>query len=448
MIGAPLTDEIDRRGAAGAAVLARHSSGVASGPPALRASLRLLMRLRGVAIAGQSLAIACAVYAGVALPLVPMAAVVVALLGWNGWTWLRLRSPQDPDHAEIATHLALDLAALGFLLYCSGGAANPFALLFVLHAVMIALLLPPVAAGCGAALVIACYVALIRIHRPLEMADGGALPRDLATLGHGVSVALTIGVTAWFVVRIVAALRAHERRLNDATGKLLRDEAVLRVGALAAGAAHELATPLTTMAVATDAILRDAPTPEIARDARIVAAQIAACRGTLGDLMAAAGHARSPGGGRERLDVFLESIAERCRLMHPEAAIASDWRDVPPGAEIFAEQSLRQALLSLLNNAVEASPRDVAFYARRSATALRVIVADRGSGLPNADLLRLGRAFFTTKPPGKGTGLGVMLAARAVEALGGSLRCDNRPGGGLAVEVALPLDTLALGSAP
>jgi signal transduction histidine kinase len=102
------------------------------------------------------------------------------------------------------------------------------------------------------------------------------------------------------------------------------------------------------------------------------------------------------------------------------------------------------ALLALLNNAVDASPKDVRFAGYREGDALRLSIADRGSGLPAGDQGKLGRTFFTTKPPGKGTGLGVVLASRAVERLGGTLRWENRSGGGTRVEVMLPLASLSL----
>jgi two-component system sensor histidine kinase RegB len=130
--------------------------------------------------------------------------------------------------------------------------------------------------------------------------------------------------------------------------------------------------------------------------------------------------------------------------MHPEANIVCDWDDVLPATEVFADQSLMQALLALLNNATDASPRDVQFTACLEANSLRLSIADRGSGLPAVDHANLGRAFFTTKPPGKGTGLGVVLASRAIERLGGTLCWENRPTGGTQVKIMLPLASLSL----
>ena len=418
--------------------------GTRQAPPALKASVRQLMILRSIAVCGQVAAIATAGLLGVALPLTAMACVVAALILLNALTWLRLRSSREASHAEISAHLGFDLASLTLLLYLSGGTNNPFSLLFVLHAVLMALLLPLPWAAAGALVVIACFVLLTGVHLPLALSGGEPLPAGLYAFGQWLSFTLTAGITAWFVARIAATLRDHDRMLNEAVQRALRDEAVLQVGALAAGAAHELATPLTTMAVSAEEIRRNAESPVVRHDADVLVSQIGIVRETIANLLAAGDHAHSVSGGRERLDVFLEAIAGRCRTMHPEASIVCNWDQISPAPEIFAEQALRQALLALLCNAVDASPNDVEFCGRRDGSILRLAIADRGSGLPTADLDRLGRSFFTTKLPGEGAGLGLVLATRAIERLGGALFWKNRAGGGTVVEVEIPLDALTL----
>src|ERR1700694_5329670 len=169
-----------------------------SAPPALRASVRQLMILRTIALSGQAAAIATAWFLGVSLPVAAMALVVGALIVLNVLTWMRLRGSREASHAEIAAYLGFDLAALTLLLFFSGGVTNPFSLLFVLHVVLMALLLPPLAAAIGTMVVAGCYVALTRFHAPLEMRSGDAVPAHLLTLGWWLSFMLTTGVVAWF----------------------------------------------------------------------------------------------------------------------------------------------------------------------------------------------------------------------------------------------------------
>jgi len=238
-------------------------------------------------------------------------------------------------------------------------------------------------------------------------------------------------------------LRAHDRHLAEATRRSLRDDAVLRVGALAAGAAHELATPLTTVTVAADQILRHAADPGIRRDAQTIAVQAALCRDTVGQLVAAGGHARAVGPVRERFDALIERIAERSRMTHPGLAIESGWRGALPPPDVFLDEALRQALLSLVDNAADASPHDVSIFAQRVGESLRISVADRGPGIAAQDIARIGKEFYTTKRPGQGAGLGTVLALRAIEQIGGNLRWENRNGGGLIAEIDLPLALIA-----
>jgi len=413
--------------------------------PEPRASVRELMILRGIAAAGQVGAVAAATGLGVSLPLRPIGAVIVALVALNVVTFVRLRQLHPVNRSEVVAFLLFDLASFTALLYLSGGSDNPFSLLYVLHAVLMALLLVPTAAALGTVVIVACYIALAYVHQPLELASGDALPAPLRMLGLQISLALTAAFSAWFVARIVVALRKHERLVADAVQRALRDDAVLRVGTVAAGAAHELATPLSRMAVLAQQMSADADTSRARVDAERLRAQIEICRRTIADLMGAAGFAEPASGGAERLDQFLEGIAHTCRITRPEARILSDWSAVSPAAAIFGDHALRQALLSLLNNAVDASPDDVRFVGWRTADTLRIAIVDRGQGLRPGDAERLGHSVFSTKPQGKGAGLGVVLAARTLERLGGTLRFEKDREGGTRVEIALPLATLAIG---
>jgi len=414
-------------------------------PPAdslARAGVRQLFVLRSIAVTGQIVAIAVSLKLDVALPVSPMLYVVAALILLNVLMWISLRSSTEFSHIALVANLGLDLAAFTLLLFYSGGITNPFFLLFVLHGVLIALLLPVPAAAIGVGLVVLCYVTLLRISLPLALTSGVVLPSELIAIGQLLSFTLTTAITAWFVIRIVRSVREKDRSLTEAAQQALRDEAVMRVGALAAGAAHELATPLTTMAVAAKEIGRDADSPSVQRAAAILRSQIEQCRGTLDNLMAAAGHAQATGGGLERFDRFLDAIASQCRAMHPGAKIGCDWSGLVPAPDIFAEQGLRQALLSLLNNAVDASPQDVSFAASRQTDEFELSISDRGPGVGPSDLGKLGRTFFTTKPLGKGAGLGLVLAARAIERLGGTLSWHSGAERGLRARIVLPIAAL------
>jgi two-component system sensor histidine kinase RegB len=413
-----------------------------SDPPALLAGLRQLMHLRSIAVIGQTGAIALAQALGIVIPAAPMLVIVAALLALNVHTWARLKRGAPATHREIAAHLALDLGAFTALLLLAGGTANPFGLLYLLHVVLIAMLLPWRLALAGTALVVASFALAYEFAEPLHYASGETLSDAVMTIGLWVSFTLTAAATAWYVVRITTTLREHDRLLLEAARQALNDEAVLRISTLAAGAAHELATPLTTMSVVVGEMRRAADTPERARDAGILADQIEACRHALGNLRAAASHASADPGGSERIDRFLGAVVTRFEALRPGVKLATRWDGSSPAPEIAADPSLAQAILILLNNAADASPHDVDVDGRWDAVALDIAVGDRGTGVAPGLLAELGRNFFTTKAPGQGTGLGLVLAASTVNRLGGTIRWANRPEGGLRAEVRLPLDNL------
>lgn len=435
---------VDSTSLPGTAARSGSAGGDRADPQPLLAGLRQLMHLRSLAIAGQAAAIALALALGVSLPILPVATIVGGLAVFNVLVAARVRRGMPTTHREVAAHLALDLGAFTGLLLLAGGMENPFAHIYLLHVVLIAILLPWTLAVAGTLLVIASFALAFRFAEPLRYADGQPLPDDLVAFGVWVSFALTAVVTAWVLLRIAATLREHDRLLQEAARRALNDEAVLRFGTLAAGAAHELGTPLTTMAVVVGEMRRSAETPARQGDAAILSQQIDACRNALANLRAAAGHARAEGGGRERLDGFLASIVAHFRAMRPGVPLETRWDGAAPTPEILADQSLRQAVLILLNNAADASPHHVGIEARWDRESLRLTVSDHGSGVPEGSLEKLGRTFFTTKPPGRGTGLGLVLAASTVGRLGGTVDWSNRVGGGLVAEIRLPLRHLLL----
>lgn len=409
-------------------------------PPA--AKVRLLVALRTIAVAGQVAAIVTALLLGVNVPAAAMTLVLALLVALQVAAWHRLRQARAVTDLDVATHLSLDLAAYAGLLFLSGGAANPFSLFFVLHAALFALLLAPAGAIAGVAAVIALFTLLTHVALPLELHGGLPLPPPVAAFGSWVSLLLTAAIVAWFVMRNVALLREHHELLLGAAQKMRNDEAIQRLGALAAGAAHELASPLTTMGAVAENIEREAPTPALRREAAVLTAQVAACRRTLSSLLAAAGHARPDGGGAQALDAFLAATVTRFRALRPDVRVDVAWPERTPAPQIYADRALQQALLVLLDNAGDAAPDWVRFSARWNDDVLHVSVEDRGPGIEPGSTGALGRVFFTTKPPGAGNGLGLVLAADAVHALDGTLAWHARAEGGTCAQVTLPLRAL------
>jgi two-component system sensor histidine kinase RegB len=213
---------------------------------------------------------------------------------------------------------------------------------------------------------------------------------------------------------------------------------------LAAGAAHELSTPLGTIAIVAKELERLSAqaslSPVIGEDSRLIRQEVERCREILQRMSAEgaepAGEALEVVNASEVLKPLEALFGARLRIATSE--------DLP--ALRIPRRAVIQALKALVKNALEASPEGAAVALSISASpgALRFIVEDRGYGMPPETLRRVGEPFFTSKEPGKGMGLGVFLTRTLAERLGGLLTFDSTEGSGTRAVLELPLANLAL----
>lgn len=409
-------------------------------------TLARLAGLRWMALAAMAATMAWAAFGlRMELPLPPLALIVCSLVLLNLRTAWRTRHPRPVSHAEVLGHLLADVAALALVLYFTGGWANPFVSLFLLPVVIGATVLPAAHAGGLALATLAAYTTLGFHHVPLPHLhhEGGTDDFDLHLLGMWASFVLSAGVVAGFVVRLSASLRARDRELAEARERALRDQHVLALGTLAAGAAHRLGTPLGTMAVLLKDMAADAPDPAAAADLSVLRTQVEACKGIVSDLLASAGRSRPEDGRAETVDRFLVRTVEAWQALRPGVRLHLKPVGPVPGPTILADRSLGDALQSLLDNAADASPDGIEMEARWSGGTLVVEIRDRGQGVPEHVLARAGLEATSTKPDGHGVGL--MIASSALERFGGRVRLRNRGAGGACTVMELPLGGLVAG---
>jgi two-component system sensor histidine kinase RegB len=254
---------------------------------------------------------------------------------------------------------------------------------------------------------------------------------------------LSAVIIAFFIVRMAAAIRARDAELSLQKEEALRNERIVALGTLAAGAAHELGTPLSTMAVVLGEMKNDyADRPELARDISVLRSQVDACKSTITRMIAEAGQARAEGGGERPLNEFLHETLERWRLVRPGVALTENLAGPAPAPAVLTEQTLQQAIVNLLNNAADASPESVELEGSWDRNQLRLEIRDRGPGLSGEAERLAGRGFFSTKPAGEGNGIGLLLARATLERLGGRISLRPRTGGGVCTLLELPLRNL------
>jgi two-component system sensor histidine kinase RegB len=403
--------------------------------------LRQLMLLRNIAIGGQTFAIAVVhEFFAAPSPLITLLSVAGLLVLFNfATTAWRLRQPRPVTDLEVFAQIVVDVGALSALLYLSGGATNPFAGMFLMPLTIAAARLPRVHALVVALLTAACYSLLISYHVPLPVP--GPESREFLVVATWVNYLLCAALIAYLVLTVASRLREQDRRLAEIRRSASGHEYLMRVGSLAAGAAHEIRSPLCTMAVLVEDMLAHDDRPTLKQNLRIMSDQIEACRRTLSELVPAD---RGAVGNRskEPADKFVQDIVDRFRTLRPGVKLSLGLSGPQSPAMISAERDLGRAILNLLNNAADASPEAVAMNCSWDAGELRIQVEDLGPGIPPELGESPGERLFTTKGE-SGTGIGLLLTRTAVQRAHGSLKLSNRPGGGARAEVVLPLGEAA-----
>ena len=409
-------------------------------------NLQRLFVLRNIAIVGQvATVVLVARGLGIALPFDAMASVIIALALLNLLTRLRLRRAWPVNDAELFAQLMLDVLALTVLLYFSGGSTNPFILLYLLPITLTAAALPGFYTWTMAGITIACYSLLMLVYRPLpHMSTQHGSEFGQHVLGMWLGFVVSAALIAYFVVKMGQTLRDRDRTLAALREEQLRNERILALGTLATGAAHELGTPLSTMAVLIKELEQEIVTPsELAHGLGILRDQVTRCKRILSSLTESAGQARAESGGRMHLDDYLEEVIMHWRTLRPAAQVVTHWRGTQPAPSLLAELTLRQAITNILNNAADAAPGPVEVDGQWDERELRLEVCDRGLGLAPAVEKNAGTLFFTTKEAG--LGLGLFLAHATLNRFGGTVQLFNRTGGGACTRLVLPLGDLLVG---
>ncbi len=408
-----------------------------------RRILRRLLLLRNITVlcAGAGIFIADRFF-DLNLPPKPLILTLALLLVLNLLTWLRLKSVFITSNTEIFLQLLLDIAGISSLFYFTGGATNPFIWFYLLPLIIAATILPRAYTWFMATLTIACYSGLFFYNVPLSHQDmhhdGGF---QMHVFGMWLGFVMSAGFVAVIIVGMAHNLRERDRKLADAREQALKSERLVALGTLAAGAAHELGTPLGTMAILTAELQQeyaDNSHSDLHRKLGILGKQINRCKEALSVLSATAGAGRAESGHRMPVAAYLDEVIREWRIQRPDARLASRI-ETGPDHDIIAERSLSQALINVLNNAADASHEDVSIDAKWTTTTLSLEISDSGPGL-SADIHeQLGRTPVTTKTGGLGVGL--FLAHATLQRLGGSLAIENRDQGGTMVRITIPLFT-------
>ncbi|MFK3798593.1 MULTISPECIES: ATP-binding protein [unclassified Pseudomonas] len=349
-------------------------------------------------------------------------------------TAIRLRTSWPVTELEYAVQLAFDLFIHSALLYFSGGSTNPFVSYYLVPLTIAAVTLPWRYSLILSGIALALYTLMLANFYPVA---AFAIAREkMQIYGMWLSFALAAGVITFFAARMAEELRRQEQMRALRREEGARDQQLLAVATEAAGAAHELGTPLATMSVLLKEMQQDNKDPALREDLSVLQDQVKLCKETLQQLVRAAEANRRMAVQEQTVSHWLDQALNRWHLMRPESTYRFQrlgQGDVPM---VAPPPDLTQALLNLLNNAADACAEGLEVTLDWDVTEISITIRDHGAGVPLAIAEQIGKPFFTTK--GKGFGLGLFLSKASVTRAGGSVKLYPHEEGGTLTELRLP----------
>ncbi|MYM22039.1 sensor histidine kinase [Duganella sp. FT135W] len=412
-------------------------------------NMQQLIQLRWIAVVGQITTIATAsILLGVQLPMPAMLNVLACLIAFNVASILRWQENQVVSNSELLLALTVDVASLTAQLYLSGGATNPFVFLYLLHVILGAVLLETWSTWTIVIVTGACIVGLALFSEPLPLPQDHALGIfSLYVQGMLICFILDAALLVIFITRITQNMRGSAAKLADLRQRAAEEEHIVRMGLLASGAAHELGTPLATLAV----ILGDwkhmpefKGNPELLEEIGEMQTQLKRCKSIVSGILLSAGETRGESSAATTINTFLDEVVAEWRIGRPVVAFEFENR-ITPDHPVVSDSTLKQMICNVLDNALEASPAWLRMEASIERKTLVLQVTDQGAGFDPSILAQFGKPYNSSKGR-PGGGLGLFLVVNVARTLGGEVTATNLSQGGAMVRLTLPLSAIEIES--
>ncbi len=355
-------------------------------------------------------------------------------------TFARLHANWPVTEPEFFSHLIADLALFGSLIFQTGGGTNPFIFLLLVPLIIAASTLPWRYTLATALIAMITYTSLLNHYIALVPTADSHAHRlsnliDLHMTGMWLNFILTAIIVSWFISRMRHSLEHQRVRLESQREKLLQDQQLISLATMAAGTAHELGTPLSTMRVLLSELQADYKTDNVLQeDLLILQQQVDTCAERLQQM---ARSVRDEQQSHQHLSAsqIMDSALEQWQIMRPDATFSYRVEGKETMPELESSSALQQALLNLLNNAADAHPKDIRIELDWTDTNVVLRIYDQGPGLSLEQSQHLGKPFVTTK--GKGLGIGLFLTSTTLARYNGDVRLYNHETGGTLTEVNL-----------
>ncbi len=361
-----------------------------------------------------------------------------------------LKKPGAIQERELFVHLVIDVIGLSVIFYYAAGPNNPFTALYLVPVCVAAITLPKPQTTWGITiLTVICYsLTVFALEQPDGIHQHDAQAMDLHVIGMWLGLSLCACVIASFAVNMDRLRRQRDKILTDSQEQAFRDQRLIELGTLAAGAAHELGTPLATMSVIAGEMAHHfADNATIVSHAQLLSSQLQRCKESLQVMSANAGLSTAESGGSTPLDDYIAHLFDSWQALRTDINVKFTTTAHCQAPNIVTDLTLSQALTNIFNNAADVSPDDVTIDAQWDQTQLQLYVYDRGPGFTIDDAGKLGKTLFTTKMKGDGLGIGIFLSYATINRLGGDVQVTARTDGtGTCTWISLPLTNLRIDS--
>jgi two-component system sensor histidine kinase RegB len=403
---------------------------------------RTLVAVRWAAVFGQLLAVMLAIFTlGIKLPLIEVGACIALLVFINLFALVTHGRRRLGENAATV-YLALDIIQFASLLYFTGGFENPFAMLMIAQVAVAAavLNLGRMVALSFLSILMATLLSIWNI--PLAWPGGEVVITPTYLLGEQIALIFAVAFIASYVWKISYEFRHVQTALYDSQLSLARQRQLAALGAQAAAAAHELGSPLSTIAIIAKDLHKDyANDPELKDDIALLLEQSKRCSEILRDFSTNPEREADPLVTAQTVATLMRDLADHYRHERPTITVEVIEDDGLVPTPTIHSPEVTRSLGNLVQNALQHAHARVTITIRPYGPRTRLIIQDDGDGFAPAVLARIGEPYLTTKSRGaQNMGLGLFIAQTLIESRGGTVRFRNHPKGGAEVMVTMPRD--------
>tara|TARA_X000000950_G_scaffold29635_1_gene32081 strand:+ start:6215 stop:7444 length:1230 start_codon:yes stop_codon:yes gene_type:complete len=392
-----------------------------------------LIKIRWIAIFGQILAIFSVSYiVKIQIPFFETFIIIIFSVIVNFYSYFEERKNKNISNIRAFLFLLFDTLQLGFLLFLTGGIVNPFSILILAPVITSASYLPALMTVILSTISIIIIVLLNFYFIPLDLGPDFNLP-DIYSFGLVSSLIITVIFIAIYAYLFASSSRKISNALSISKLQILNQKKLTELGSLSAAAAHELGTPLNTIFLVLNDLLKEKKLIEdkhISKDIKLLKSQAERCKEILQRF------SKNP---MKLKDKFLEKvkIADLIKInfdkFNSDKKLIINNNSNLEEPEIIYKDEIMYALSNIIQNAITYSNNVITVELKYYKTNLKITISDDGNGFPKDIIDKLGEPYISKN--NQGMGLGIFIAKNLIENMGGNTNFYNSIEGKAVVEI-------------